>query len=234
MLATHNRIQKLVFTDQSGAASGGGSFVDYLKDVIAARQGIDDIPDGYFYWPTELGGLEIQSPFIKLLQVRAGSLVDAEKLFTDFEAAERVRYRLAKQHFEEGEPAKKRRRTIDPSFRPEDPDNFMTFEEYTKYREELNYGYSGQLVNCYKRLLERPSQQGIESEYNGPIQVALQGLPSTKLQHWSSMEPYWKHVAQLYGPELLERFGGFKIVDSGLLPMGMVSLFRSGRVKWQE
>jgi hypothetical protein len=40
-------------------------------------------------------------------------------------------------------------------------------------------------------------------------------------------------VAALYGPEVMERFGGLIIVDPGLLPIGMVSLFRDKRVKWQ-
>jgi hypothetical protein len=30
-----------------------------------------------------------------------------------------------------------------------------------------------------------------------------------------------------------ERFGGLSVVDKGLLPIGMVNLFRSGKVKWQ-
>ncbi len=36
-----------------------------------------------------------------------------------------------------------------------------------------------------------------------------------------------------YGPEIVGRFGGLRIVDAGLLPMGMVTLFREKRVKWQ-
>ncbi|KAK3633942.1 hypothetical protein LTR56_015552 [Elasticomyces elasticus] len=230
MLATHNRIQKLVFT---GVAEGG-SFVDHLKSVIADRQGVTDIPDGYFYFPTDLGGLEIQSPFITLLQVRDAVLADSNTLFKEFESAELEAYRGAKRTFEDGEPLKKRRRTVDSAYQPEDPDTFMTLEEYTKYREELNYGYTNQLADIYAKLLEKPSQQGVETENHGEIQTALRGQQSSKLCDWYSMEPYWKYVAQLYGPEMLQRFGSFKIVDAGLLPMGMVALFRSGRVQWQE
>lgn len=45
------------------------------------------------------------------------------------------------------------------------------------------------------------------------------------------MEAYWKWVAQLYGPDVTKKFGGLRIVDSGLLPISIVSLFRSGWVK---
>ncbi|TKA77618.1 hypothetical protein B0A55_03131 [Friedmanniomyces simplex] len=235
MLTTHNRIQRMVFTDgRSSGAEEGGSFVDHLKTVIANRQGVTNIPDGYFYFPTELGGLEIQSPFISLLQVRDAVLADSEKLFREFEAAELEAFRTAKRNFEDGQPLRKRRRTVDPSYRPENPDEFMTFEEYTQYREELNFGFHNQLVDVFNRLLDKPRQREIETDGNGEIQAGLRRLQSTKLCDWNRMEPYWKHVAQLYGPDMLERFGGFKIVDSGLLPMGMVNLFRSGRVKWDE
>lgn len=38
----------------------------------------------------------------------------------------------------------------------------------------------------------------------------------------------------LHGLEILQRFGGSEIVDSGSLPMGMSELFNSGRMSWQE
>ncbi|KAK0263373.1 hypothetical protein LTS09_002565 [Friedmanniomyces endolithicus] len=237
MLATHNRIQRMVVT--GGRSSGeekGGSFVEYLKTVIAARQGVTDIPDGYFYFPKELGGLEVQSPFITLLQVRDTVLADSAKLFQDFEAAELEAYRAAKRLFEDGEPQRKRRRTTndDSGYQPENPDDFLTFEEYTQYREELNFGFRNQLVDVFNRLLEKPAPRALETDGSGEVRTRLRMLQTGRLCEWRRMQPYWKHVAQLYGPEMLERFGGFEIVETGLLPMGMVTLFRSGRVKWHE
>ncbi|KAK0320628.1 hypothetical protein LTR82_008341 [Friedmanniomyces endolithicus] len=237
MLATHNRIQRMVFTGgRSTGGEQGGSFVEYLKTVIAARQGITDIPDGYFYFPKELGGLEVQSPFITLLQVRDTVLADSAKLFQDFEAAELEAYRAAKRRFEDGEPQRKRRRITNTNhgYQPENPDDFLTFEEYTQYREELNFGFRNQLVDVFNRLLEKPTPSALETDANGEVMTMLRMLPTGRLCNWHRMLPYWKHVVQLYGPEMLERFGGFKIVETGLLPMGMVTLFRSGRVKWHE
>jgi hypothetical protein len=51
--------------------------------------------------------------------------------------------------------------------------------------------------------------------------------------HWSNMNAYWKWTAQLYGPEMIERFGGLSVMEAGLLPIGMVGLFRDQKVKWQ-
>jgi hypothetical protein len=36
----------------------------------------------------------------------------------------------------------------------------------------------------------------------------------------------------MYGPEIVEKFGGLSVVDPGLLPIGMVSMFRERRTKW--
>jgi hypothetical protein len=47
------------------------------------------------------------------------------------------------------------------------------------------------------------------------------------------MAAYWKWIAQMYGPEMCERFGGLNVVDPGLLPIGMVGFFRMRRTKWQ-
>lgn len=231
MLATHKRIQEQVFASRSSAASG--SFVKYLKAMIADRHGVENIPDGYFYFPTELGGLEIQSPFISLLQVRDAVLADHEKQFEEWQEQSSAGYRLIKKRFEEGKVASK----SPHDFRPPNPDTFLSFEEYIKYPEELSYAPGKRLADLYTKLLEKPTPQAIESDANGEIQRALEQLEVAgggKLMFWHAMEPYWKWVAQLYGGEMIERFGGFKIVDAGLLPMGMVGLFRSGRVQWQE
>lgn len=51
--------------------------------------------------------------------------------------------------------------------------------------------------------------------------------------NWHSMDAYWKCIVQMYGPEMTEKFGGLNVVDFGLLPIGMVSMFRQRRTMWQ-
>ena len=60
-------------------------------------------------------------------------------------------------------------------------------------------------------------------------QNTLRGITA----QWSSMEAYWKWITQMYGPEMIDKFGGLNVVDFGLLPIGMVSMFRQRRTKWQ-
>ncbi|KAI7163195.1 hypothetical protein KC349_g1493 [Hortaea werneckii] len=235
MLATHQRIQQEVFGSGSPV---GGNFIKFLKTRIAERHGVRDIPDGYFYLPTELGGLEIQSPFISLLQVRDAVVEDHESLFKEWEESTMAAYRRAKRNFEEGKTRKGHRPLYQESQRDE-RQSFFSFEDFMRYPEELNHGPKHNLTDVYTKLLEQPSELPIDSDTNGEVQRALEELvdrlgttSTTKLTNWAWMQPYWKWIAEMYGPELIERFGGFQIVDAGLLPMGMVGLFRSGRVQW--
>ena len=241
MLATHERIQRQIFsksahTKGSEPSNEASSIVEFLRDAIQQRFGVSDIPDGYFFLPNEFGGLEVRNSFIGLLQVRNTVTEDPNKLLDRFLEAEKEAYRAAKTSFEKGEVLRYR---WDDKFSPKDADRFFSFEEYTKYREELRYDFDGELVDVFSSLLAKPGQDPVASDDNGNVKVALNALagrPNLRgiLANWYYMEPYWKWVAQLYGPEIIEKFGGFGIVDPGLLPMGMVSLFRSGRVNWQE
>lgn len=62
ILSTMTHIQTRIFSDSN--------VVDFLKTTLEARFGIKNIPDGYLYFPTSLGGLELQNPFIGVIQIR--------------------------------------------------------------------------------------------------------------------------------------------------------------------
>lgn len=62
MLTTHRYIQESVFD--------GGNLVQHIKQMIKDRFNISDLPDGFLYFPVELGGLDLKSPFVGLLQIR--------------------------------------------------------------------------------------------------------------------------------------------------------------------
>ena len=239
MLATHERIQRRIFsssTDAKGAQTdrGKGSVVEFLRQSIEHRFGIKDIPDGYFFFPSELGGLDVRSPFIGLIQKRETTNERPAKLIDDFLVQEWESYLQAKRAFEAGETEEIRHLVVEPDFRPDDADTFFSFEEYVRHREVLDGG----LRAAFDTLMHVPAENSLE-QGNDTVTSALgalgdhQGLRGI-LPYWSGMEPYWKWVAQLYGPEMVQRFGGFRIVDPGLLPTGMVSLLRNARLDWQD
>ncbi|GES65482.1 hypothetical protein ATEIFO6365_0010040500 [Aspergillus terreus] len=236
MLQTHERIQRKIFSLGPEGGKGDSSVITYLRDTIQSRFGTENLPDGYFFFPIDLGGLELSSPFINLVALRDSIVSNPDSLLDDFFEAEKSAYAALKRRYDEKD---KDRLSYQRRYRPEDADHFMSFEEYTRHRESLDYGFQHQLVWVYDQLLKRPQQEEIHQDVSGPVtlglgQLALQLNLSGIRSDWRMMSSYWKWLSQLYGPEIVDRFGGFNIVDPGLLPIGLVSQFRSGRVSWTE
>lgn len=212
MLQSLERIQRSIFSDTT--------VVEYLKNAMGERFGITDIPDGYLYFPASLGGLELHNPFIGLVQLRDSVWEKPETALDDFLVAEQEAYRRAKlsfnnrQNYNYGQERKP----------PGDVDEFMPFEEFARYREEFSSTYIDNLHSIFEQLLEKPTAESVD--VNKTDNIMLGNYPPL-------VGDYWRWVAQLYGPDMMERFGGLNIVDAGLLPIGMVNLFREGKVKFQ-
>ncbi|KAJ5475011.1 hypothetical protein N7539_008077 [Penicillium diatomitis] len=236
MLKTHERIQREIFSSGPGGSQGDSSVITHLREMIQSRFGTVNLPDGYFFLPIDLGGLELSSPFITLVALRDSVVTDPDSLLDDFLEAEKRDYANHKRWFDAKDKLSAEFRE---RWRPEDADQFMSFEEYTRYREYLNYRGRTNLVEVYDKLLKLPQLEDIKQDVSGPVTLALGQLQgqnnlSGVQSDWYMMSSYWRWLAQLYGPEIVERFGGFNIVDPGLLPIGLVSQFRSGRVSWAE
>jgi hypothetical protein len=222
MLATHRHVQESIFE--------GGNVVQYLKKMIADRFKVHDVPDGFLLFPVELGGLELKSPFVGLLQTRESVLENPYELMDELRKNEVDDYNTAKTAFDNGAMQKHRGLSIeDPKYTPSDPDRFFDFDEYTRFREAFYKQGKANLPHTYSELLRRPEEEPIDVS----VQVSqaldqLQGQSNLRgiNSHWYSMDAYWKWVAQMYGPEMLEKFGGMNVVDPGLLPIGMVGFFR--------
>lgn len=51
----------------------GDNVTSHLRSKLDERFGVQDIPDGFFYLPIELGSLGIRNPFISLYLVYQGT-----------------------------------------------------------------------------------------------------------------------------------------------------------------
>ncbi|KAI0109690.1 hypothetical protein GGR51DRAFT_512491 [Nemania sp. FL0031] len=248
ILATHQRIQREVFasspTSPSPLLAGEAApqepitgVVEYLKHVLRTRFSVSDIPDAYLFFPMELGGLDLRSPFVSILPVREAVVEDPTTLIAAFLEAERDDYARNKLAFERGD--RRYSSQVPQELKGVEEPPFMAFDEYTRYREDLAYDFQDNLAGVFRRLLEVPAAEGGIRTASAAVRAGIEDLAASShglkgiTGHWRSMDAYWRWIAQLYGPEAITRFGGLNIVEPGLLPMGMVSIFRDKRVKWQ-
>ena len=97
----------------------------------------------------------------------------------------------------------------------------MSFEEYTSYREQT----STLLCSEYILLLAEPAPRLLQQTSDVAARI--------ERHVFSKLTSYDKWIIQLYGPDMIARFGGLTIVEKGLLPTGMVKMFQESRFKWQ-
>jgi hypothetical protein len=229
MLATFRRIQEKLFPDHSGGVG------EHLKLTIASRFGLSasEIPDGYLYWPSSLGGLALQNPFIMPLLSRRAVAEDPEKLMDEFLKEEKFEYVRARSRFEESTSDAGRDDSSSASgygtswrdaaeFKDLQKEPFMSLEEFTRYRERT----STILGQTYKQLMMVPEGSAVAP--GGEAKAAL-----TRDNKWQELGDYEKRVVQLYHKEMTSQFGGLNVVDQGLLPTGLITMLRESKFRWQ-
>ncbi|CAM6113695.1 unnamed protein product [Calypogeia fissa] len=210
MIETFGRIQHALFAN----VPGGESVTAMVKNMISERFGVEDIPDGFLYFPIGMGGLDLKNPFIGLYQLRE-EIGDPELIMDSFFEEEEAKYRSAKKQFEDGIVAPTHFSEIKST------DEFMSMEEYTRYREQT----SAELGRAFSELMEEPSvkQAELTKDVAGFIDE----------HEWSGMKPAEQWVIQLCASGMIDKFGGLNVVEKGLLPTGLVTMFRSSRFQWE-
>jgi hypothetical protein len=197
----------------------GRSVTTTLKKMISERFGVKDIPEGYLYFPMSMGGLDLKNPFVELYLLRNNITENPDKHMDNFFEKEEQDYRRAKTAFEQGGKYGHRFSHIMHSELSNEP--FMSFEEYTRFREQT----STHLNEAYTNLISEP--------YVEPIGQTSQIASGTDGRALSRLSDYQQWLIQLYGANMTARFGGLNVVEQGLLPTGMVTMFRESRFKWQ-
>ena len=215
VIEAFGRIQRGIFTDND---LHGDSVGNYLKVELATRFGVENIPDGFLYFPIELGGLGLRNPLIPLFVVREKSFKDPmNKLDGAFELDE-IDYCRAKQSHEDGTSTT---RTLYASTDHLEP--FMSLDEYNEHCEET----SVHLHQAYRELLEPPQRVDMEITpdmwNDGHLQNQRRAAKS-----------YERWVLQLYGSEIIGKYGGLALGEKALLPIGLATMLRSEKMRWQE
>lgn len=209
LLDTFSQIQKKLF------ASTGGSVTSTVKQMLTERFGVKNIPEGYLYFPMSRGGLDLKSPFINLYLMR-DQLFEPDGYIEKFLKSEEEEYDAAKQKYENGGKVSRDRYMVHLDQKLMGAE-FMSLAEFSRYRESL----SSKFQATYLNLIKEPDKEDLEPSH-----------PSLELS--SDVLPYDNWVIQLYGQDIISRFGSLNIVDKGLIPTGVVTMFRESRFKWDE
>ncbi|KAL8787435.1 MAG: hypothetical protein Q9213_002212 [Squamulea squamosa] len=131
-----------------------------------------------------------------------------------FHQAEASAYGRARAMYEQGQAT----RLAQSNYKPP-KQGFFSFAEYTRAREQLSH----ELLKAYQSLLHRPEPSDVQ--LSDEVEVVLGGPQGLK-------GPYNLWLLELYKDELIRHFGGLNIVETKLLPMGMVKMARKQRIKW--
>lgn len=197
----------------------GQSVLAHLGEKLNARFGVQDVPDGFFFFPIELGGLGLINPLIPLFAARENSVIDPVDVVDAAIDKDVLEYENAKKAF------------LDESSRsnyyqlPVRKEDLMSLEEYTRYREQT----SANLVRAYERLMDKSSQTSIET--TPMVKNAREALRTERTSEKTSLYDDW--VMELYGPDIIRRYGGLTMGEKRLLPVGLAETLRRRQVRWQ-
>lgn len=220
IIETFKHIQHGLF-----ANSGVANATEYLRRMLNERFGTDDsVPDGFFYFPPELGGLGLRNPFVTLFATHKKSLRDpGQRIERAFEE-EQEEYERLKEKWDSGKDrpisaTDAPRNRADASSRDSDADEpFLSLQEFSAFREET----SVYLHQAYTNLMECPPEHGVE-------------IPFPYFDSRMDQTPYWRWIYTLYCGELKQKFGGdgLQLGERDLLPVGLVDVLKSEKVRWE-
>ncbi|KAL0951138.1 hypothetical protein HGRIS_007873 [Hohenbuehelia grisea] len=224
MVDTFARIQRELFPD--GASTGGA--VGHLRSIINTRFGMDGIPEGYFYFPIAHGGLELRNPMIEVFALWShDDDDDPREAFTKGIEADQDMYKILKANWDTA-PASGSRWETEPDGSwtkgsSSKSGEFMSYEQYTAHRERT----LGSWAARYEELMSVPPPITVK------MTPALSASAGSLSASWG-LDYYPAWVVALYGEELLKKFGTLEVVDPNLIPVGMVQLFKTSRMKWEQ
>lgn len=226
---TLSRIERTLFPETSSGVT------DYLRHVIADRFGVEDLPEGFFYFPVEFGGLELLNPYIPFLAMRENIKATPKgrlhKAFVQYELG----YHDCKRRFDEGtsaEPSTSLRTEVDDDLAD------MTLEEYTRYSET----YSRPLLEAYTELIRVPKEISINLTpelHRNQMSLDESVTKDTSDRKaisdmWYSMSAYWQWTAELYQEEMVKTYGNLAAVNRESMPVGVVKTLKEGKLRWQS
>ncbi|KAF8243422.1 hypothetical protein K440DRAFT_664119 [Wilcoxina mikolae CBS 423.85] len=163
--------------------------------VIENRFGASNIPAGWFFWPTRLGGLEVNNPFINLNATRnGGNLPDDPNMYFRklIEKEDIERYNQKKKAWESS-------RALNDimSHHIDLEEDFMPFEGYVLGRESRD-SLCGEK---YAKLIEGKAEMSHPTAYPSPSLEMIQSLDALGARYNDTelIDCHWKWIMAVWG-----------------------------------
>ncbi|RAH40970.1 uncharacterized protein BO95DRAFT_447342 [Aspergillus brunneoviolaceus CBS 621.78] len=237
-IATLNRIERTLFPDNASGVT------DYLRQEIAHRfNNTKDLPEGFFYFPVELGGIELLNPYIPFLAMRENiKQSPAARLRTAF-VEDEAEYLEVKERFVNDGPALaggsswSNYGAADSSEAPSSS-SALALAEYTRYPET----YSRPLLRAYEDLIRVPEEESVDqtAHFQRHQMVLDEGIEEAASKRkiisgeWWAMSAYWRWVAELYHEDMTDRYGNLAAVSREYMPLGVIKTLKEGKFRWQS
>lgn len=185
VIETFARIQRAIFPN--------GSVTDNLRQTIEERFAVKDLPDGFFYFPIRMGGLELKNPLLPLCGMRDSLKKIPDRMLERALDKDEEAYHIAKEQFEKKDTGAGlgRHSNFDlmRNIKAQD-ETFMPMDEYLRYREEK----SSHLATVYEALLEVPREREIDK--TPQIASWLEGLADKPKDERKGTKRKVSHLSQ--------------------------------------
>ena len=188
--------------------------------TVSSNRNSQAIRTWYFYFPIRAGGLEVHDPMVEMFCLRAGLKPEPARVYGKEMEMDERRYEEARERWENsafvGYYAMR--------------EGFMSFEEYVAF-PAVRMTRLGEWLVRYDAQLAVPAPLDVNST---PLVRAAVGGRGWMEKKWREMSYYEKWIVGVFGEEVVDMFGGLEIVDRTLIPVGMVGLFKSSRMRWEQ
>ncbi|KAL5494914.1 hypothetical protein ACEPAI_376 [Sanghuangporus weigelae] len=238
IIDTLARIQRSLFTSNEGVQQGSisSAIASMIKEKLDVS--LDDVPYGWYLWPNAAGGLEVKDPLVDMFLLRDGYVGrSVDYIIRNAFWYDEWQYASAKRRWESSDADERAKKYLKLSSGKREvvsvTDPFFSFEEFTKSREERGSWW----CSAYKELLERPSQCSISCtpRLQASLELLNDGIDAFGgATNWNTLRPYWQWIIALHHEQMVKKFGSLAVVDPATVPVGMVSVFKGSRMKWEQ
>lgn len=218
-LVAFAKVQDTLFA-KDGHHGTRPSIASFIGDIIDIRFGRNDFPEGFFYFPTGVGGLGIRNPAISSAAILPNQQKSPMELVEAAIEADEVAYEQAQERWESR--SAKYGQQKEP---------FLSLQELLRYPEET----SANLSKAYRKLQE----DSVAVEAPKASLVRFTAKDDSVSSFYASKKDlningYWQYILHVYGDDVVDRFGRLELAEPGHLPLGAIDMLSSEKVRWQN